>query len=145
MSCIFKYILLLASTILLVACSKSVEIPNDKYGLLLQYGKVESYVSGPAIVEKKYFIESVVFLDKKNDALINDDRISYLVTDPIDYYKRFGLGRDRFQQFLSDKMKNRTVQNTRASVLELIEELKLPIQLLSTPIAVYGARVKTLL
>lgn len=113
---------------LLSACSKEVNIPSDKYGVLLRFGEVVGHVAGPAAMGKQIFVESVVLLDKKNEIVINGTRYAYVITDPAEYYKRFGLGEERLEIHIANNILKRS--QTRQHIEELIETESLPINLL---------------
>lgn len=114
------------------ACSKGVNIPPDKYGVLLRFGRVEAYAGGPAAMDKQLFVESVILLNKRNEFVINGTRYSYFITDPAKYYKLYGNGSERLQKYIAKNVKKHTSKRAHQYIEELIERESLPINLLKS-------------
>ena len=57
-----KLIFILTSVLFLTSRTQSVDIPKEKYGLLLRLGKIENTISGPSKLEKAFITESVLLI-----------------------------------------------------------------------------------
>ena len=68
---IFAFLLVM---LLITACSKSVDIPEDKYALLLSFGKIEKVIEGPGKIDAAPVIEHIVYIEKKNNISIGNGK-----------------------------------------------------------------------
>lgn len=118
-----------AAMIILSGCSRSIEVPEGKFGVLMRFGKIESYVSGPSVIDKAIFTESVVFVDKDSEVLVQNGafRITYTVTNPKQYYARFGSGQARLQQLIEKKIAEEGKE--KRNLLDVIKNMDLPISI----------------
>lgn len=113
-------------TINLGGCSRQVEISEGKFGLLLRLGKVEGIVSGPSVIDKPVF--TTILLINKNDEIFVQQglfRLGYEVTDPKEYYVKFGTGQEQFQRFIEKIIASNS--NKTNNISELVKSMNLPI------------------
>lgn len=118
-----------AAMSILSGCSRSIEVPEGKFGVLMRFGKIENYVSGPGVIDKAIITESVVFIDKDGEVLIQGGafRINYTVTNPKQHYIRFGVGREVLGQFIDNKLAEEDKENL--DILNVIKSMDLPISI----------------
>ena len=129
---------ILALVLLLSGCTSSIDIPEDQYGLLFRFGEIQTSASGPAKIDKAFFIEHVVLIDKLFELKMDEGRylVRYEVTDPKRYYKVTGgnrtisgiLGRELARLSLRGK-----AIHTQSQLHEVIEDMNLPIHIVEGP------------
>jgi hypothetical protein len=113
-------------TIFLGGCSSQVEITEGKFGILLRLGKVEGVVSGPSVIDKSTF--TTILLINKNDEIFVQQgmfRLAYVVTDPKEYYIKFGIMQNQLQQFIEEMITSNS--NKTSNISELVKSMNLPI------------------
>ena len=114
--------------IVLGGCTRQIEIPEGKFGVLLHLGEVESFVSGPGVIEKRMYLDTIVLIDKKSEIILNQGmyRLKYEVTDPVMYYKKFRSDSDRLRVLVENKISNNN-STKKNNISELIHDMKLPL------------------
>ncbi len=58
-------ILIFSFLLLLSACTSSVDIPAEMYGVLLHFGEVKGSVSGPSKLSKTFLVDQIVLINKE--------------------------------------------------------------------------------
>lgn len=113
-------------TIVLGGCSRQVEIPEGKFGLLLRLGKIEEVVSGPRVIDKSYST-TILLLNKSDEIFVQQGqfRLGYEVTDPKEYYIKFGIRQVQLQQFIEKMIASHA--NNASNISGLVKSLNLPI------------------
>ena len=126
---IFAAIILL---IFLSGCTKSHDVPADKYAILLSLGKIQKSIEGPAKLDKVIVIEHIVYISKQNQIIVGDKyTIKYTVTNPEQYYKKL-FSNSRLQQLVEKEIAtlalNGKLIKNKKDLLEIIEKMNFPIK-----------------
>ncbi|HQS60041.1 MAG TPA: hypothetical protein PKZ37_16815 [Gallionellaceae bacterium] len=128
-----KLLFIVCTLVFLSACSKTIDIPKEEYGVLLRLGEIQSSVSGPATLEKAFLIESVRFIEKKKKFELGNGKyiIEYEILDPEEYYKL--MGNRSMEEILEKRIAKQALNgkaiNSKYDLFEIIDSIKLPIKL----------------
>ena len=137
---------LFASLLLLGACTKVTDVPSGKHAFTLRLGHVQQVVSGPAQIDSAPMLDNIIFIDELHTVELNNSQYSirYRVVDPVQYYLRLG-GNHSIFYFVQDQLATLALNgksiNSQDELYDLIEGLKLPIELLrDAPVSVPSQR-----
>jgi hypothetical protein len=124
------------SVLLLTGCTKSVDVPKDKYGISTRFGEIQKSISGPGTIKHTIFIGNVTLINKKDKFMLHDKKfiVHYSVDNPEEYFKRIGWRGNPFIIELIEKELAKhalvgKVVNTKELLYEMIEGMNLPIVL----------------
>ena len=119
----------------LSGCSKTVDVPESKYGLVFYLGKIEKVVEGPAQADITILLGAVQYINKKEVISLANGMyvIHYEVTNPKEYYiKTIGNGASYIEQKVKDVITEKSLNGEAVSninqLIEIIEDMKLPIK-----------------
>lgn len=133
-----RLILIMFILLGLSACSRTIEVPKDQFGVLLYMGEIKSSVSGPAKLEKGFLFSYVSLINKREKIELNNGKyiIEYEVIDPEQYYKLMGGNRTilgSLEKEIAKQAINGKAIKSIYDLYELIDNLKLPIRILKNP------------
>jgi hypothetical protein len=126
---------LLASLLALNACTSSVHVPAEKYGLLFRLGEIKQTAPGPATLDKVFMMEHVILIDKEYTIELNNGQyvVRYEVVDPGTYFQTVH-GNDSILGLLEKELARQSLRgnatDSQAKLHTLIESMKLPIKVL---------------
>ena len=129
-----RTLFILLALFMLTGCSKSVDVPEEKYGILFRMGKIEKTVSGPATLEKGLMFEHVSFIKKKDSVELGGGKfiVHYSVTEPEMYYHVIGSS-CKFYSLIEKELARHALDgkivNTNALLFEMIKGMGLPVVL----------------
>ena len=129
-----RAIIFLFMLVFVTGCTQTVDVPEDKYGLLFKTGKIIKTVSGPAVLEKRFPFERVGFIPKKDTVELARGRfvVHYSITEPEKYYRELGSS-CRFYRRIEKELANHALAgklvNTHVLLFEMIDSMGLPIKL----------------
>jgi hypothetical protein len=128
-----KRVFLFVPLLLLGACTSSVAIPADKYGVLLRFGEIKEAVQGPAMLDKAFAVEHVILINKEYSIKLNNDQylVRYQVVDPKRYFLLVH-GNGSILELVEKELARQSLQGkavaSEAKLHALIESMKLPIR-----------------
>jgi len=116
----------------LSACSETVKVPEDKFGILFRLGEIKTSVSGPATLEIN-FLNTVHLVNKEDKIELGNGKfiIRYRIADPIKYYLTTGDNKPNLVKIIEKKLVNYALKgepvNTKEHLYKMIEDMGLPI------------------
>ncbi len=116
----------------LTACSESVEVPEDKFGILFRMGEIETSISGPATLEVNPIGSNVLLVKKEDEIVLGNGEfiIRYRIVDPKKYYLvtrgKLNLVEVVEKELAKYALKGEPV-NTKELLNKMIEGMGLPI------------------
>lgn len=127
-----KLIAILAGILLISGCTSSTPIPEGSYGMILSFGDIKTFVTGPTELRSKPLLDKVIIVEIAQESSLEalDGPVRYQVTDPIQYYiaTRGSLSLDEvFGQHLRILEDQGRAQN-RENLIANIERLNLPVR-----------------
>jgi len=133
-----KIVTFLLALLILTGCARNVDVPEGKYGLKFELGKIEQIVSGPSKLQKKPFLESVLLINKRDSIILGDGKftIHYRVDDPKKYYISVH-GNMNLVAIIEKEIATRSLKgelvNSEDLLYKMIENMGLPITLEKAP------------
>lgn len=120
----------------LSGCSKTVNVPEGKYGLVFYLGKIENVIEGPAQANMSLVLGNMQYVNKREEINLGNGAyiIYYEVLDPKEYYiKTAGGSASYIEQKVKDIVAKMSLSGTaiksKNQLIEIIEEMKLPIKI----------------
>lgn len=130
-----RLMLIMCTLLVLTACTRTVEVPENQFGVLLYMGEIKGSVSGPAKLEQGFLFGSVRLINKRERVELNNGKyiIEYEVVDPEQYYEMMG-GNRNILEFLEKGIAKQALNGKAIKsvydLYEIIDNSKLPIKII---------------
>ena len=130
---IFIFIFL---SFILIGCSESEHIPENQYGVLLEFGKYKTHFKGPITIEKNKVKNALIKFNIDNEMTIGRTKINirYRVINPKEYCIKFGGLKDSLQRWVEKTTVNKATETgqkiNKEFVVQILLELNDTIQVI---------------
>jgi len=112
---------------ILIGCSESEFIPENQYGVLLEYGKYKTHFKGPVTIEKTKIKHYLMKFDIDNEITFGPSKIKilYRITNPKKYSINFGVNKDSLKRWVEKRTVNKAVETGQEINKEFIIKILL--------------------